>query len=509
MFLKKLYVRIWLAVVLAVAVLTFLVGWAWRMTAEPPLREVVIHDETGQLIGKGHARRMRPLTPEGMVTPVERDSDGIEAPARGGPVGRGPEFVVSMADGRVLHMHLPRPPPAAWNRPPFGFFWMLGLVGVAVALATYPIIRKLTQRLERLQGGVEKWGAGDLSVRVPVSGQDEVAFLATRFNHAAEQIETLVASQKALLASQKSLLANASHELRSPLTRIRMGLELMAPTLVAARTALPPEGAELARGGPSLRSMAPTLVASPASDDANAALDVSLPEARALRPVPTGAGRSGAAGLSPEWAELARGGPSLRSMAPPLVVAPGLSSPSWRDEISRNIDELDQLIAEILLASRLDAHEADLGTVESVDLVGLAAEECGRTQAELEVQTGILDAIAPVQGVTRLLRRAVRNLLENARRYGAGEVSVILRQTPSEVEVWVCDRGPGVPEGLRDRIFQPFYRLPGATERDGGVGLGLSLVKSIAARHGGHVRCEAREGGGACFVLRLPAAVAS
>ena len=186
-----------------------------------------------------------------------------------------------------------------------------------------------------------------------------------------------------------------------------------------------------------------------------------------------------------------------------------MSSPSWRDEISRNIDELDQLIAEILLASRLDAHEADLGTVESVDLVGLAAEECGRTQAELEVQTGILDAIAPVQGVTRLLRRAVRNLLENARRYGAGEVSVILRQTPSEVEVWVCDRGPGVPEGLRDRIFEPFYRLPGATERDGGVGLGLSLVKSIAARHGGHVRCEAREGGGACFVLRLPAAVAS
>jgi signal transduction histidine kinase len=66
-------------------------------------------------------------------------------------------------------------------------------------------------------------------VRVPVSGNDEVGFLATRFNHAAQQIETLVKTRDALLASQKSLLANASHELRSPLTRIRMGLEFMAP----------------------------------------------------------------------------------------------------------------------------------------------------------------------------------------------------------------------------------------------------------------------------------------
>ena len=67
---------------------------------------------------------------------------------------------------------------------------------------------------------MERWGAGDLSARVPVEGSDEVAFLAERFNHAAERIERL-------LASHKSLLANASHELRSPLARIRMGLELM------------------------------------------------------------------------------------------------------------------------------------------------------------------------------------------------------------------------------------------------------------------------------------------
>ena len=68
----------------------------------------------------------------------------------------------------------------------------------------------------------------------------------------------------------------------------------------------------------------------------------------------------------------------------------------------------------------------------------------------------------------------------------------------------VCDRGPGVPLELQERIFEPFYRLPGATERDGGVGLGLALVKSIAQRHGGRAYCENNPGGGACFVVELP-----
>lgn len=420
MFFKKLYVRIWLAVVLAVAVLTLLVGWAWRLAAEPPLRDVVIRNEAGQVIGNGHSRPHRPPgfgEHTGEASEAESPLHAIRM-----PYGSGPEFEVRMNDGQTVHMHLPRPPSSFWIRPPFGFFWTLSLVAIAVALATYPIIRKLTRRLELLQNGVEKWGEGDLSIRVPEAGQDEVAFLARRFNHAAERIETLVKSHESLLASQKSLLANASHELRSPLTRIRMGLELM--------------------GAP--------------------------------------------------------------------------SSPAFKNEISRNIAELDQLIEEILLASRLDAREADLGTVESVDLIGLAAEECARVGAELDVQLApdpaapegarMSTSALPVQGVTKLLRRAVRNLLENARRYAAGDITVTLGKTPGQAVIRVCDRGPGVPPELRERIFEPFYRLPGATERDGGVGLGLALVKSIAIRHGGSVYCENRPDGGACFVVQLPLA---
>ncbi len=406
---NRLYVRIWLAVVLTVAVLTLMVGWFWRMTVEPPLREMVVRDEVGQIIGQGLPRRGHDAASPRSETPR---GEAEEAYAGASPNGPGPEFTVQMENGQTLHVHLPRPARSPWSRLPFGFFWSLVLVGVAVALATYPILRKLTRRLELLRQGVEQWGAGDLSVRVPVHGRDEVAFLAARFNLAAQRIENLMAQQQALLRAQKSLLANASHELRSPLARIRMGLELMGGTA---------------------------------------------------------------------------------------------SSPA-RDEIARNVTELDQLVEEILLASRLDAQEADLGTVESVDLTGLVAEECARVDAQLEVQAegSGQGAVIVVDGVARLLRRLVRNLLENARRYGDGEVMVLLRPTATSALLSVCDRGPGVPSALRERIFEPFYRLPGASERDGGVGLGLALVKAIAQRHLGSVRCEDRAGGGASFVVELP-----
>ena len=428
MFLQKLYVRIWLAVVLAVAVLTLLVGWAWRVTAEPPLRNVVVRNDMGDVIGSGqvhlghppegarlfdeHRHPPRPA-PDGNrpPTPAEQEAqvahDESHELARRGRYGYGPEFTVQMNDGQTMHLHLPRPPASTW-RAPLGFFWTLGLVAVAVALAIYPIVRRLTRRLESLQRNVERWGDGDLSVRMTIGGQDEVGFLAERFNTAAEQIETLVKTREALLTSQKSLLANASHELRSPLTRIRMGLELMGNN----------------------------------------------------------------------------------------------TSATARQEISRNIAELDQLIDEILLASRLDAKEADLGTVEAVDLVGLAAEECARTGAMLDVTV----ASVVVPGVAKLLRRVVRNLLENARRYADGEATLAIRSDGPWAVVQVSDRGPGVPPELAERIFEPFYRLPGASEREGGVGLGLALVKSITLRHGGTVSCSNRPDGGACFELRLPLA---
>jgi two-component system, OmpR family, sensor kinase len=456
-FFNRLYVRIWLAVVLSVAVLIFLVGWAWRESAErkladysssPVVREVVVRNAAGDVIGTATAaprvpgmgtefslkltqplasgevvnlqmprpRRLNPQTGElEQVSPDElRERMGrIGRMNRDKERGRDREREKERSD-RPDHPFgaggLPgSPADKSWFKPPFGFVWMLGLVGLAVALGTYPLIRRLTKRLNTLQNGVEQWGQGDLSTRVKVSGKDEVAFLAERFNTAASRIEALV-------GSHKSLLANASHELRSPLTRIKMGLELM------------------------------------------------------------------------------RGSQSEESLQ------------RLKDEISRNINELDQLIAEILLASRLDSAQADVGSFETVDLTGLAAEECAKSGAELQV---LSESAIAVQGVPKLLRRLMRNLLENANRYaktGQTQAAVLsLQLDAKQVTLRVTDHGPGVPAELRERIFEPFYRAPGASERDGGVGLGLALVKSIAQRHGGNVRCEAAASGqGACFVVTLP-----
>src|SRR5204862_8309836 len=165
----------------------------------------------------------------------------------------------------------------------------------------------------------------------------------------------------------------------------------------------------------------------------------------------------------------------------------------------------DGLGEEVLRASRLDAAESPLHR-DPVDLLAVAAEEAARVGAIVADPS----EHAFVTGDERLLRRAIRNLLENGQRYGGGEVEIGVALAGSDaarkVSVQVSDRGPGIPQAMRERIFEPFFRLPGHAEEAGGVGLGLALVKQIAARHGGSVRCEARSGGGSRFVIEVPAA---
>jgi signal transduction histidine kinase len=280
-----------------------------------------------------------------------------------------------------------------------GLVMMLVVIALLVSVGAYPVVRKLTGRLERLQLSVEAWGQGQLATRVAVEGEDEVARLAVSFNESAARIEALV-------AAQRSLLANASHELRSPLARIRMAAELVA------------------------------------------------------------------------------------EQAPPAISA----------ELRRNVAELDQLIDEVLLASRLDAVGATAPHLEEVDLTGIVAEESARVGASLEARSQCL------MGEPKLLRRMVRNLLENAVRYGAGSpVEVRLSATgDGALQLDVCDGGPGIPEAERERIFEPFYRIAGASEAAGGVGLGLSLVRQIARHHGGEAQCLANGERGCCFRVTLP-----
>jgi signal transduction histidine kinase len=184
--------------------------------------------------------------------------------------------------------------------------------------------------------------------------------------------------------------------------------------------------------------------------------------------------------------------------------------PNLARVIRGEIAELDALVGEILLSSRLD-HGADADPGEPVDCLALAAEEAARAGVILRA---VATAAPPfeVMGSPRLLRRLIRNLVENALKHGAPPVEVALAHASlagaPAISISVYDRGPGIPENLRERVFEPFFRPAGWTEEAGGWGLGLSLVRQIARRHGGVVRVEA-EGGVTRFAVDLPNAKGS
>jgi len=169
--------------------------------------------------------------------------------------------------------------------------------------------------------------------------------------------------------------------------------------------------------------------------------------------------------------------------------------PKRRADLEADIAELDQLIDEILLASRLDAGVA-LDANEEVDLLALAAEECARSDA-----CSLSGEPTTVRGDPRLLRRMIRNLIVNAEQHGKPPVEVQLHTVAGQAVLSVCDDGPGVPEAERARLFLPFQRTAGGR---GGTGLGLALVRQIAERHSGSVAYGACGGRASCFSVTLP-----
>ena len=273
------------------------------------------------------------------------------------------------------------------------------LIALAVGLAMYPISRRLTRRLEQLTASVDRFGAGDLAARAREDGRDEVSRLASSFNQMAGRVA-------ALLDAHGHLLVNASHELRSPLARVRLALDLY--------------------------------------------------ETR------------------PE----------------PLLM----------QTMRRDCLEMGEQIEEILLSSKLETAQTTFDA-RPLDLAALLAEESSRLDIPFQVTPAV------VNGDGHLLRRLIRNLLENARRHGGGDMDAeVSIDDGGLANLQVRDRGPGIAEAERERIFQPFYRPGNARESGSGWGLGLALVAQIAALHGGSVRCRDRLGGGCVFELSLPLA---
>jgi len=410
---RRLYQKIYLAMVASLVLVVLVAGMMWRLGAEtspgamgfefarellgaalppadaPPAVQRQALERFARRVDADldlalFDRSLAPIASTGMPLPPPRRGE-----RSGWSFGaRGATWNFHLPDDRWLVVHARRSP----RHPAIGIIVFIGSIALAVAIGAYPMVRGLTRRLERLQNGVEKLGSGDLAARVQVEGRDEIARLAESFNRAAARIEDLV-------GAHRLLLANASHELRTPLSRIRLGLELLAQN----------------------------------------------------------------------------------------------NDPKYKAQIAQDIAELDALIEEILLASRLDANPR-LQVHEDVDLLALAAEEGAR------YEDCAVDGIpVSVRGDPRLLRRMIRNLLENAKRHGKPPMQVNVGRDSGRAVIEVIDQGPGVPETARERVFSPFFRLG---EDASGTGLGLALVRQIARVHGGDAMLA--DGARACFRVTIP-----
>ena len=410
---QRLHVRIYLTTLLSLLAVVLVTALLWGLIMQ---RNMESEHESLAAAVAGHA-----LPPPGaahdavaaglhrylsqQVAGLElREHDGTLIGSAGTLAGEGPGdegshgvqslHRIQLGDGRSLLIELR----SGQMHLRFHALAIVLWIALGVAVATYPLARRLTRRLEALAGAVDRFGGGELAVRAEASGRDEVSALARSFNQMADRVASL-------LQAHRRLLANASHELRSPLARIRMALEL-----------------------------------------------------------------HGSAAEAP-----------------------------WLEGMRADCAEIDAQIEEILLASKLETVKTEAPT-EPLDLAALVAEECSRLNVPFEVVP------APLRGDPRLLRRLLRNLLDNAQRHGGKEVEARVSLAFDGTRLLqVCDRGPGIPAADRERVFEPFYRPAGAKETGSGWGLGLALVKQIAEHHRGSVACREREGGGCVFEVKLPA----
>ncbi len=169
---------------------------------------------------------------------------------------------------------------------------------------------------------------------------------------------------------------------------------------------------------------------------------------------------------------------------------------------------MQRLVEDLLRLARSDAGGEDVAAHEDVDLdeIVLGEADAVRSRGGLTVDTRGVSG-AQVRGDAEHLRRAVRNVLDNAARHAASRVSLSLIETEGGVELAVADDGPGVPAGAHDLVFERFARADEARDRDGGgAGLGLAIARDVVTRHGGTIALDPSANGGARFVIRLPLA---
>jgi two-component system heavy metal sensor histidine kinase CusS len=182
------------------------------------------------------------------------------------------------------------------------------------------------------------------------------------------------------------------------------------------------------------------------------------------------------------------------------------------DSYKRSIEEalgaarnLKTVTEDLLALARIGAADVAIERVTLSDVVRAAVEATSDAADVRGVGIEVACDDSVVEGHAGDLQRLLRNLVENAIRHSpcGGRVRIEVRSDEPHAHLQVSDDGPGVPPEVRERIFEPFFRLPAERADESGAGLGLAIGRSIARAHGGDLRVD-DSARGARFVVRLP-----
>jgi signal transduction histidine kinase len=177
------------------------------------------------------------------------------------------------------------------------------------------------------------------------------------------------------------------------------------------------------------------------------------------------------------------------------------------DSALRSSKRMRRLVGDLLLLARADAgRDLPRGPVDLSQVASEAAREAGALSSDHPVALD-LDGPVVLNGVADDLHRLAGNLIENALFHtpAGTPVTVSVRNEGDHAVLEVADRGPGVPLDMRERVFERFARGAGDAAPSGGSGLGLAIVRAVTTSHGGRVELLDARGGGARFVVTLPA----
>ena len=374
---------------------------------------IILFDASGQALTRRRVpRRMqhmavRVLRSNEVVSPMMGERNWLASPIKN---STGNRYVVAIGlpektPVRHLLRNLTR-----------GFLgWKLLLLLAITAAVCFFLARSLTAPISRLRRATRQFSDGDLTTRVggQIKGQTELAGLARDFDDMAGHIEDLI-------GAQKRLLRDISHELRSPLARLGVALELARPD----------------------------------------------------------------------------GNPEARQKA--------------LQRIEMEAERMNEMIGQLLSLTRLEADACQLerkpfslsGLLER--LVQDADFEAKNRRCRVMLQRS--DAVS-FNGSEKLLSRALENVIRNAVKYTAIEsnINVELTVTTQEICVHILDQGPGVPEESLEKLFDPFYRVANARDRQsGGTGIGLAIAERAIKLHGGSIQATNRPEGGLAVEIHLP-----